>query len=332
MTLNNAQISARVAKHGRVWIPDASIGTQPHTAEYLASAIQDFFSSRLTKIFAITAPRVSLNFVLIDNPDLNAFAGRYNGKTNEYLIGVYRGTFVKLRDYLYDQKREQALRKELTQFAHFEDPLALYSCFAASGYVIFHEFAHIIRGHVDYLNSLSLDDTDLTATGPVQAPLFKDRERYLAECEADTYGGRFSTSLLYHQIEPLAAGRTPAEIEALFEDLIALTAFANQSAFRLMEDVKTAPSILYPAPTTRSGIVNTQLMKGLEDMASRAPHAPPKNLSDHVKRGLKLADELANDAGLKILNLNAQTEGENWIKNDQADVNAFATKLKKFRP
>ncbi|MBY3027321.1 hypothetical protein [Rhizobium leguminosarum] len=199
-------------------------------------------------------------------------------------------------------------------------------------FVFFHEFAHVFRGHLGYLGSVKLDGDEVlemaaSALSPAQV-----RARYLAECDADTWGGYLSAPAVWQTIDTLIERQDIRQHPALAEEAIALAGFASAVLFRIMESTGR-PTALYPPHVVRSAIVATQMMIGLEELErkSRILGAAPSFQAIFIA-GMAPGNELAKHLRLAEAAIDAQAAVETWLKVDAPAVNALTEILKPFLP
>jgi hypothetical protein len=332
MTLTPAQLSIRLAPRV-LWQPNSGNSTNVDTVDGFALSFVDKFNAVLINVAKIKCPGVGLSLILIENDTLNAVATRYDSTGKQYIIGLNKGLFACLQDFFYNPDVEKTLRTELSEFAKYDtQTLSRFCCSFSATYILFHEFSHVARGHLEYMSAHGFEEEEIVEVAADQDTK-KDRIRYLIECDADTRSGRITAAEVLNQAQNII-GQNPRDgAGRLTEDLCVTAAFAIHSTFRVMESTRKALPRNYPAYDVRSGIVNTQMIRGIDDVSTRGPaYMKQVDANRSVTKGLQLAEIACAIVSLPRLSYNAQQYAQNWIANDAADVDALDAELKKRAP
>ena len=331
MPLTDAEIeNLLLPKHGPIWRPDPLKQSDVHSLDGFASNFLGHVKAIFANVAAQRAPSITTHLMLLEKEDLNAFAGRPGDKN--YLICLNRGLIRKTRDAFYSASGTKLLAKHFPKI-HTIDPnfLPLQASFLAVTFVFFHEYAHVFRGHLGYLKSVKLNENEvLEAAGSKMSPA-RIRARYLAECDADTWGGYLVARSVWQTVDTVTQGQPAGMHPTLAEEVVALAGFAVALLFRVMESTGR-PTALYPPHIVRSAIVETQMMLGLQEMENASRTLGIASISGTVVTGMAHGNELAKDLALAEAAIDGKAAAEIWVKNDAPAVNALTALLKPFLP
>lgn len=339
MTITDSQLAERLSGQGQIWTPDASKMNNVDCADGLALQFFGYIEPALQGVMRAKCPDATLRFVFIDKPGINAFACRFSKNSRYYIIGIRSGLFHEIIKFFYDPKVETILRQHLPVLACWGSPtLARFCCSFSSVAIVFHEFAHVVRGHIEYLGSIGALDENVSGIeeileGTSAADEKQNRARYLMECDADTRGGRFTAAEVLNQITAIVQ-RYPEELkEQICNELLQLASISIHAIFRLMESFRKSLPVNYPPHLVRSAIMNTQLIQGIEDMLLRAPdYVAIADIQMAVTSGLTIANLIHSEMNLSTLSYDAEEYAQRWVDNDAKDVDALGSLLASHTP
>ncbi|SDY80834.1 hypothetical protein SAMN04515617_1235 [Collimonas sp. OK242] len=201
--------------------------------------------------------------MVVKDPEVNASA--HQTAKDQFLIrlndGLLRGCFE-----LFNTTARQFYRRNSTHFDVTEELFVRTVCGSASEMIFWHEFAHIVRGHIGYLRGQGLLPAfDITESGSnsasdVAAISDSFSTWQFIELDADIYGAQF---LMARLVAILAAKRNRIAPSTL------LRAFAlgtrgmyevlYQNGYVIHDD---APEATHPHPLSRAYVAFTHGLAG----------------------------------------------------------------------
>lgn len=298
MTLTtNPYLQAIFAKHGPEWDPSFIAEQQgEESAAAFALGLSRYASSILeNKSLVGRCPNLTTKFIFIENKEINGLAGKISEESEHYVIGIYSGTITELFRVFSFPGYLSLLRDGLGAMASRSDwELQRYSLYFSSLFLVFHEFAHVFRGHLNYSAAKGLDNAPWME-GQTQTPGGSQEyteKRHLSECDADATAGMLLAGEI--QIHSKNIGeRFQVNVASIREDLTVLAATAIHFLFCLFDHQCKSVHPYYPPPHIRSAIVHahvaTQLVsEGLDQTSTLA----------QVQRGLMRAEALKTVLGL----------------------------------
>jgi hypothetical protein len=329
MALTDKEVERALKNAGAIWRPKELGAHDVHSLNGLTIAFVEKFKPHFAGIAKLKAPRITTHMVLMKAPDMNAFATRVG---LDYAIGINKGLIERVRSTFYsDQVRTFAQQRFPALDSIDPDLLSLTATYFSIIFVFYHEFSHVIKGHLGYLDKVQLNEADrLDMAGQTMTPK-QTRARYLVECHADTHGGYFGGLAVWEQIEKAFNANSAASQAVLAKEMIGLASFALGLFFRIMESTEQ-PTDLYPPHIVRSGIVQTQLTLSLEKLERTKSSLGIGPILHAVVAGMAQANVLANNLKLAELPIDAQAFADRWVKEDAPAVNALEELLKSYLP
>jgi len=255
---NNPYLQAIFKNYGPRWDPSFLVDQDPRegTAPKFAADIAAYANGILEGVTK-ACPGFEVELFFVENAHINAFAGKISDTEEHYAVGVYSGTITKLFDVFRSSHYLAVLRRNLAFLGNRTDAeLQQLSLYFASLFLIFHEFGHVVRGHINFGKALAAADvlwTESDERGTV-APPEMIRRRHLSECDADASAGILLAGEAHIQAKQLshALGRPIGDV---MRDLVMLVTTANHLLFCLFDDARKEAHPFYPPPPLRSAIV-----------------------------------------------------------------------------
>ena len=254
----NPYLQAIFKNYGPRWDPSFLVdqnpreGTGPKFAVDIALHANEILEG-VTK----ACPGFEVELFFVENVRINAFAGKVSDTEEHYAVGVYSGTITKLFDVFKSPAYLAVLRGNLAVLGNRTDSeFQQLSLYFASLFLIFHEFSHVIRGHLNFGKALAAADvlwTEGDEHDTVASPEMI-RRRHLSECDADASAGILLAGVAHIQAKQLSheLGRPIGDV---MRDLVMLVTTANHLLFCLFDDARKEAHPFYPPPPLRSAIV-----------------------------------------------------------------------------
>ncbi|MCQ2995382.1 hypothetical protein NLO95_14790 [Pseudomonas syringae] len=150
--------------------------------------IRDFESNAQKIIFGgyIKIKNItSLPVSIVDSPEFNARI--YKTASNQYVLRIYKGLLLKCFEYINSHVRPYyASIQEGCQVS--EEQFARTIAAFMTEFIFWHEFSHIARGHIDYVETCKSDWED---------SVIRLKEKRLLELDADIYAASFLFARTY---------------------------------------------------------------------------------------------------------------------------------------
>lgn len=330
MAWTEKQIENGLGNDGPLWRPKQLGKTDVHSLNGFAIAFMDRFRPHFAAVAAQRAPTITTYLSFIRKNDINAFATRLGA--SDYMIGINKGLVERIRNAMYHDKTKTELRVRFPSLTVIDsNSVALTACYFAVAFAFYHEFAHVFRGHLGYLDTVKLhEETVLRMAAPAMSPA-QIKSRYLVECDADTYGGYLMSATLWEHVLRAIDGQ-PAEAHAALEtEVVALAAFAIGLVFRIMES-ESEPSPMYPLDPVRCVIVQTQMGQGLANLQKKAGPVRVDPITPVLVTGMAHATDVANLLQLAEVPVDAGAAADAFLKNDRPELDALAALLKPHMP
>lgn len=327
----NPYLLAIFNKYGPQWDPTILAEQEgEESAPAFAVALDRYAGSILAnKKILGRCPSLTTDFVFVENFDVNGFAAKISTHSEHYVVGIYAGTVIELFNIFFRKDYLSILRQDLKRLAVRSDwELQRYSLYFSSLFLVFHEFSHIFRGHINYSEAQGFNSAPwMEGHGQpaVYTPEYTER-RLLSECDADANAGMLLAGEI--QIHSRNIGeRFNVDIPSIREELNVLAATAIHFLFCIFDDQCKSVHPYYPPPHVRSAIVHghvaTQLVsEGLD----------PKSTMEQVLRGISRADLIRRKMGLNKGNYELAVEFASWQSNYQERLSELAKTLVPFSP
>jgi hypothetical protein len=274
-------------------------------------------------------PNLTTEFFFVENSDVNGFAGKISDHSEHYVVGIYAGTVIELFNIFFRKEYLSSLRQGLKSLAARSDwELQRYSLYFSSLFLVFHEFGHVFRGHINYSAAKgynSIPWMENQSQPSVDSPEFTER-RHLSECDADATAGMLLAGEI--QIHSRNIGQQfQVDISSLREEFTVLAATAIHFLFCKFDDQCKSFHPYYPPPHVRSAIVHahvaTQLVsEGLD----------PTSTMFQVLQGLIRAETIRREMGLRKGNYELATAFESWQANYRDRLSELTKALAPFSP
>lgn len=201
----------------------------------------------------------------------------------------------------------------------------------ALSHVFWHEFAHIIRGHVDYLDAANLlrsinqrckGISEVSHKGKsTEDDLSTDQKnlRYFIETDADQHASRSIASDVVSMFEQFSEGLTLTDKELTLYEVVKLTSFSVQSLYWSFEIATATDDLDYPYPLVRSAYSLTAFMNGMElitEIISKKYNikADLSKIKIAVREGYELSNLLSGDIYKGNITYNPYVKAQEWLR------------------
>lgn len=203
----------------------------------------------------------------------------------------------------------------------------------------YHEYAHVVRGHLRYLNSIRPE-------GKVNSIITEGNETlsvnngdpkmcyeiFKLECDADMSAGRFMWGTVLDIIK--SCGQNCDEEMTL--DIISLTSFAVGSLFLHFESIRPEADPSYPRSFVRSIIVQTALRDTIKERISQIDELnhlkglTSNAIHDSIQKGLNMCVEFRNTYKKITLNYDPVAASEEWNSTHRKNVESNLDLLREY--
>jgi hypothetical protein len=310
-------------EHGEPWSPNPAELDDEYSVAYLADGLR----RQLTELFRseeirAKAPKVQVQAAILPWADVKVFIWRARPRPYEFVLAMNIGTFEKFTELLSSAQLWEPLMPRLKYLSRLVEAdfrrLAVYMTVYA---IACHEFAHIFRGHLDFMDSLPRTDPSRLLEG-----------RKLCEVDADKWGSfvlagkvQMQASGISQQMRGSQAARDDIALEIL--TMLGAGLYRCNS---LYNQVGTKPLSFYPHPFLR--VANVTI--------GAADNLSPANRFDQIRQrlvsvlvGMARAEEFATkSAELPQKAWDVATELIAFEKEFRARLEAFSVELAPFSP
>lgn len=274
-------------------------------------------------------PNLTTEFVFVENFDVNGFAGKISDQSEHYVIGICAGTITELFKIFFRKDYLSSLRQSLKSLAARSDwELQRYSLYFSALFLIFHEFGHVFRGHINYSDAKGFKGASwMESHGqPVVGSPEYIEKRHLSECDADAAAGMLLAGEIQTHSRNIGM-QFQVDIPTLREELTVLAATAVHFLFCMFDDQCKSVHPYYPPPHIRSAIfhahVATQLAsEGLD----------PKATMVQILQGLNRAELIKVEMGFKKGNYDLASAFASWQANYRDKLFELTNTLIPFSP
>lgn len=315
-----AIIERMVFKRSGRWIPDLDLsdGADHHmlAADYMRERIPSFQRS-----VAPLMPQSIIAYEFLANATrINACAVQSGHDSCVYLIGVYGGLVIETMKMFSDAIFLKSVRDDLTSLADVDDEtLSLFCGKVALDCVFLHELAHVLRGHLPFLDETDETGLDLEMSeDDNRVSSERVRDRYLCECEADKHAGRMLALSLWERMQSFPGAHQ--DDEASLEHLT-LAYSAIFMLFAMMESNKKELTETYPVPLVR-----------FHNITRRVQESFRQDTGLQIFQGMILAFSIVEKMGFKHLDYNIMQKYHQFETEDTAEMEELNRKLAGFRP
>ena len=325
----NPYLQTIFQKYGQRWDPSLLAQQQGENSPAAFAVGIAQYATNIMQGVTRSCPGFEVDVFFVENLSINAFAGKISDSREHYAVGVYSGTITKLFQAFTSAKYLATLKSNLTFLGTFADfELQQLSLYFGSLFLIFHEFGHVIRGHINYARSTTAMDglwmegnEDESAASPEIT-----RRRHLSECDADAFAG----TLLAGEIS-VHAGNLGRDLridtQVAWSDLIALEATAVHFLCCLFDDARKNAHPFYPPPPIRSAIVQSHVV----DQAGRDGQNAWSVLINLIPV-LARVEALRHELGLKQGAYDLKTAFETWRTQYLDQLKKFKATLGPYAP
>ncbi|MBP2312977.1 hypothetical protein [Azospirillum soli] len=281
-----------------IWNPDNTQAGDADSISGFAIQFRHNHYQMLLNIIERRYPGVELYYYFLNENRVNAIAGRVKPYKKVFVVGITVGALRALHSMFYNQVCTSTLLCSLPAHGLFDQKAASRMLmYFSMTYLLLHEFTHIGRGHIGYLESIrtkkprfiercSLKNMGILEVNSRIEDDHENFERKLSECQADTYAGFMLSTFVAYQADELhrsSCGLPKTKIE---DALAMLAACSVHLLFCLYESEHKRPHPHYPPPMIRSGMIETQLSRGFMEMRKRSIH-------HYVVTGMMIANQIA---------------------------------------
>jgi hypothetical protein len=165
--------------YGKCWSASAAELDDEYSVGYLADGLRQQIAKLFRSEWILAkAPKMQVHVAILPRADVRIFVWRDERRPHEFVLAIHIGTFEKFTELLSNAELWRPLMPKLKYLSRLVEAdfrrLANYMTVYA---VACHEFAHIFRGHIDFLDSLPRTDPSRLLEG-----------RKLCEVDADQWG------------------------------------------------------------------------------------------------------------------------------------------------
>lgn len=328
---DNPYLLAAFKKYGPQWNPTVLAEQDGgESASAFAVDLERYAASILAnKNLLGRCPNLTTEFVFVENFGVNGFAGKISDHSEHYVVGIFAGTVTELFKIFFRKDYLSLLRQGLKSLAARSDwELQRYSLYFSSLFLVYHEFGHVFRGHINYSDAKGFNGIpwmESQSQPSVGSPEYTEK-RHLSECDADATAGMLLAGEI--QIHSRNIGQQfRVDISSLTEELTVLAATAIHFLFCKFDDQCNGVHPYYPPPHVRSAIVHahvaTQLVsEGLDPTSTMA----------QVLQGLNRAETIRREMGLSKGNYELAAAFASWQANYQDRLSGLTKALVPFAP
>lgn len=327
--LDNPYLQGIFRKYGRRWDPSLLAEQQGEgSAARFAMDLEQYAAKIITGVTR-KCPGLTVEVVLVENHGINAFAGKISDFSENYLVGIYSGTVTKLFETFNSETYLAALRSNLTVLQSRTDAeLRYFSVYFASMFLVFHEFGHVVRGHINYASAIGAADAILME-GDAQTPEVTPemtKKRYLSECDADAFAGVLLAGEIGVHSKNLCHDLR-VNLALVSHDVYALAVTSIHFLFCLFDEARRDAHPFYPPPPLRSAIVHGHLAARLEREGQDG-----YRVLVNIVAALARVEALRHELGLKQGAYELGAAFEEWDLKYRAQLAEFSTTLVPYVP
>lgn len=200
-------------KYGPAWIPSEDELNDEFGTAYLAHGIAQQLRATVTSAELQTkCPNLVVHIVVLPHADTRCFVWRHDSKPSEHVLAIHLGTFSGAIEIAQQPGLINFIRRECVHLSMLNpDDLSRLAAYQLTFALVYHELAHIFRGHLGFTNSSELRSEINHAAHVVLWRLA------IAEADAD----RWSSVLLAGNVVSTARELSTAFWRRTNEELIA---------------------------------------------------------------------------------------------------------------
>ena len=241
-TLSSTILTDFHREFGPAWEADVAELAAEHGDAYLVSGLANLARAELANSQIRSAlPRLVVHVVVIPKAESRMFTYWRKSSPCEYVLGIHLGTFPNVRDTLNVQDLVKEVPRPWVVLNRLRDADVLrLATYVITRAILFHEIAHIVRGHFPYLDRIK-----------TEARTDSNAQRALCEVDADKWSSYVLAGDLWTHAKNLAL-QASIPLEIAVQELLAFTASCLYRWYaHFNTSVFTAPTC-YPHPLLRA--------------------------------------------------------------------------------
>jgi hypothetical protein len=209
-------------------------------------------------------PNVKLTIKYIENPAVNALAVKGRQSQEDYLIAVFAGLVLRLKEIYFSETFIANVRSNLKVLNILKSKNLALNCLSYGlAFTYFHEVGHVYRGHLNYFPKQQhggyIWDELCELASPNNSPDFHGvNRRHLSECDADAFAGMMVGGQIFNGSSKILANSIfgTASHKEILNDLLFIASVAIHTVFCIFNEKETPKDGNYPHPTIRSAILH----------------------------------------------------------------------------
>ncbi|MBS0984627.1 hypothetical protein [Gluconobacter cerinus] len=248
------------------WKP--RINDDEYSIATMAKMSQDIFQEEIDEIINIANKKLIIKAIYLDDDEINAFASKL-GKSNKYdlyIIALNKGIFSGINKYISGNEFESVLDKNFSSLKNIpKKDLYRISMWSISKSIMYHELAHILRGHLEFLIDekiinindeyieIKTNDKHSEKSNNIEK-ISKTEKIRLCENDADVHAARlFSANAC-----TFTKKSNTEKQEEIYLGIYSLIIFSSHILFSIFDQTSYGNESRYPQPVIRSAIYASQ--------------------------------------------------------------------------
>lgn len=296
----------------------------------MAKLSKDIFQEEINNIISNTNSKTFIKVVYLDDEKINAFACKVGTfkKCGLYIIALNKGIFSEIDRYISRNEFKAVIDEKFHSLKNVSTAdLYRISMWSISKSIMYHELAHVLRGHLDFL----IDENIINANNEyTELPITGGNLRYtdeidrisvnekirLCENDADAHAARlFSVNAF-----TFAKNINTEKKQDVYIGVYSLIIFSSHILFSIFDQTSRGNESKYPQPAIRSAIYASQFSANYSKML---PEIRFEGIYNALLYSILCADSYCNKIRLSRGKYNLRQKFKEWEVTQKPLMNDF---------